>query len=77
MKNVKFLTLILVLCLPFSSLVHGSDTKVLKPKNANTKIKTVISGKNRTYYPLQFRSIDNFCKGSWKIKNNYQGTVCF
>ena len=55
MKNVKFLILILVLCLPFSSLVQGSDTKVLKPKNAETKIKTVISGKNRTYYPLQFK----------------------
>ncbi len=55
MKNPKFLILILVLCLPFSSLVQGSDTKALKPKNAKTKIKTIISGKSKTYYPLQFK----------------------
>ena len=69
MKNVKFLILILVLCLPFSALVHGSDTKVLKPKNANTKIKTVISGKNRTYYPLQFKDPSIISvKGPGKLK---------
>ncbi len=52
MKNLKLLILILVFCLPFSSLVRGSDTKVLKPKNATTKIKTIISGKSRDYYPV-------------------------
>ena len=69
MKNVKFLILILALCLPFGSLVQGSDTKVLKPKNANTKIKTVISGKNRTYYPLQFKDPSIISvKGPGKLK---------
>ena len=52
MKNQKFLILILVFCLAFSSLVQGSDTKVLKPKNATTKIKTIISGKSKNYYPV-------------------------
>jgi len=55
MKILKFLVLVLFLYLPFGSLVQGSDTKVIKPKNANTKIKMVISGENRTYYPLQFK----------------------
>jgi len=52
MNNLKLLILILVFCLPFSSLVLGSDTKVLIPKNATTKIRTIISGKSRVYYPV-------------------------
>ena len=69
MKNLKFIVLVLILYVPFSSFVLGSDTKVLKPKNAKTKIKTVINGKNRTYYPLQFKdpSIINV-KGPGKLK---------
>jgi hypothetical protein len=54
MKNIKFLILILILCISYSLTVQASDTKVLKPNNAKSKIKTVISGKNKNYYPLQF-----------------------
>jgi len=69
MKVLKSLVLVLILCLPFGSFVQGSDTKVLKPKNANTKIKIVISGKNRTYYPLQFSDPSIISvKGPGKLK---------
>ena len=69
MKILKFLVLVLILYFPFGSFVQGSDTKVIKPKNAITKIKTVISGKNRTYYPLQFKDPSIISvKGPGKLK---------
>jgi hypothetical protein len=52
MKYLKFLILILILVIPLNPIFADSKTKVLKPKNATTKIKTIISGKSRDYYPV-------------------------
>lgn len=52
MKYLKYLILILILFVPWNSISPDSKTKVLKPKNATTKIKTIISGKSRNYYPI-------------------------
>ena len=61
--------MILILFAPLNSISADSKTKVLKPQNAKTKIKTVISGKNRTYYPLQFKDPSIISvKGPGKLK---------
>jgi hypothetical protein len=52
MKYLKFLIMILILFVPWNSISADSKTKVLKPKNATTKIKTIISGKSKNYYPI-------------------------
>jgi hypothetical protein len=52
MKYLKFLIMILILFVSWNSISADSKTKVLKPKNATTKIKTIISGKSRNYYPI-------------------------
>ena len=52
MKYLKFLIIILIIFVPLNSISADSKTKVLKPKNATTKIKTIISGKNKNYYPV-------------------------
>jgi len=52
MKYLKFLILILILFIPLNLIFADSKTKVLKPKNATIKIKTIISGKSRNYYPV-------------------------
>jgi hypothetical protein len=53
-NNLKLLLIVLSLLIPFSFTLAGSNTKVLKPKNANSKTTIIISGKNRSYYPLRF-----------------------
>ncbi len=54
MNFLYSLILILIFVIPFNSLPQGSNTNVLKPKNAETKLKTIISGKSKNYYPLKF-----------------------
>lgn len=53
-NNMKLLSIILSLLIPFSLTLAGSNTKVLKPKNANSKTTIIISGKNINYYPVKF-----------------------
>jgi len=55
-NNMKLLSIILSLLIPFSLTLADSKPKVLKPKNANSKITIIISGKNRTYYPVKFNN---------------------
>jgi len=52
MKYLKFLIIIFMLLVPWNSISADSKTRVLKPKNATTKIKTIISGQSRNYYPI-------------------------
>jgi hypothetical protein len=52
---MKLAIMIFGLFIPFSLVLGNPKTKVLKPKNAESKISIVISGKNRTYYPLSFK----------------------
>ena len=54
MNFLYSLILILIFAVPFNSLAQSSNTKVLKPKNAETNVKTIISGKSKNYYPLKF-----------------------
>ena len=49
----SLLIIFLVFASTFTALA-GSNTKVLKPKNATSKTTIIIWGKNRTYYPLTF-----------------------
>ena len=53
---MKLVFVIISLLIPFSLVLGNPKTKVLKPKNAESKVTIVISGKNRTYYPLLFKS---------------------
>lgn len=53
MKIPKILILILLLSVPLNFLLAESKTKILKPKNADSKISVIVSGKSRAYYPLQ------------------------
>jgi hypothetical protein len=67
MKNPVIL--ILILCLPIGLLATDSNTKVLRPINAETKIPTIISGKNRSYYPLPLKDPSIISvKGPGKLK---------
>jgi hypothetical protein len=52
MKYLKFLIVIFILFVQWNLISADSKTKVLKPKNATTKITTIISGKSRIYYPI-------------------------
>jgi hypothetical protein len=49
---MKLVFVIFGLLLSFTLVLGNPKTKVLKPKNVESKISVVISGKNRTYYPL-------------------------
>jgi len=51
-NNIKILILILALLIPCNFICAGSKTKILKPKNAASKITIIISGKHRIYYSL-------------------------
>ncbi len=53
---MKLVFVIFSLLIPFTLVLGNPKTKVLKPKNVESKISIVISGKNRTYYPLLFKS---------------------
>jgi len=54
-NNIESLILILILFMPLHFISADSKTKILKPKNAASKITIVIAGKNRTYYPLSVK----------------------
>jgi len=51
---MKSFLVILMIITSFSLTLAGSNTKVIKPKNAASKIEILISGKSRTYYPIDF-----------------------
>lgn len=52
--NLKSLFVIFIVFASAFQLMAGSNTKVLKPKNATSKTTIIIWGKSRTYYPLTF-----------------------
>lgn len=52
---MKLVIVIFSLLLPISLVFASPNTKVLKPKNAKSKISIVVSGKSRTYYALVFK----------------------
>jgi len=52
MKYLKFLIMIFILFAQWNFVSADSKTSVLKPKNATTKIKTIVSGKSKNYYPV-------------------------
>ncbi len=52
---MKLVFVIFSLLIPFTLVLGNPKTKVLKPKNVESKISIIISGKNRTYYPLIFK----------------------
>jgi hypothetical protein len=52
MKYLNFLIIIFILFAGWNSISADSKTRVLTPNNATTKIKTIISGKSKNYYPI-------------------------
>ena len=52
--NLKSLFISFMVAATAIQLLAGSNTKVLKPKNATSKTTIIIWGKSRTYYPLTF-----------------------
>jgi len=52
MKYLNFLIIIFILFAQWNFVSADSKTSVLKPKNATTKIKTIVSGKSKNYYPV-------------------------
>lgn len=66
---MKIVFVIFSLLLPFTLVLGNPKTKVLKPKDVESKISVVISGKNRTYYPLLFKDPTVvFAKGPGTLK---------
>jgi hypothetical protein len=51
---MKLLIVILVFSVSFSLIPASTNTKAIRPQNADSKIAVIISGKSRTYYPLEF-----------------------
>lgn len=52
MKLFYSIALMLMLIFPGSLYPLGSDNIIIKPVNAKSSIVTIVSGTNRTYYPL-------------------------
>ncbi len=55
LTGVKIYFTILLMLLSLSIAFAEPGTKVLKPNNAKTKTTVIVSGKNRTYYPLELK----------------------
>lgn len=51
--EVKVFITVLILVFSFNTAIADSGNKVLKPKNIKSKTTIIVSGKNRTYYPLE------------------------
>jgi hypothetical protein len=69
MKNLKILSITLLFFIPICLNASVQKTKVLKPKNAETKIITIVAGKNRVYYPVNIKnSTIVTVRGPGKIK---------
>jgi hypothetical protein len=51
----KIILLILVLILSTTIYLFSADTKIIKPKNAKSKVSIIIAGKSRNYYPLSVK----------------------
>ncbi|MCW8803549.1 MAG: hypothetical protein OQK57_04055 [Ignavibacteriaceae bacterium] len=66
---MKLVFVIFSFLLPVTLVLGNPKTKVLKPKNVESKISVVIFGKNRTYYPLLFKNPTVVsAKGPGKLK---------
>lgn len=52
MKLFYSIVLMAMLIIPGNMYSLGSDNIIIKPVNAKTSIVTIVSGTNRTYYPL-------------------------
>ncbi len=69
MKYTKLFILIFIFYLPNLSIAQKTTTKVIKPKNAQTTLKTIISGKSKSYYPLNYKEASIISvKGPGKLK---------
>jgi len=53
--NAKAYFTILLLLFSFSRAFADPGTKVLKPNNSKSNTAVIVSGKSRTYYPLELR----------------------
>jgi hypothetical protein len=68
-NRLKIFVIALLLLLFADPISADSKTKLLKPKNAKEKVTIIISGKNRSYYPLiQKESLVVTTKGPGKLK---------
>ena len=76
-KKINKVCLLILFLLVHSTLLSAAPkTKVLVPKNANTPISIMISGKSLKYYPLSDKeSLELTTRGSGKLKIITRGFI--